>query len=99
MKKQSMRKQTIKITPEIRAAYERRDKSLDNLDPDAPVLSPEAWENAVVGKYFRPIKTPVTVRVDNDVLAWLRSKGEGHLTRINEILRKAMLADHHEFRR
>jgi uncharacterized protein (DUF4415 family) len=33
------------------------------------------------------------VRIDNDVLAWLRSKGEGHLSRINAILRERMEAE------
>ena len=80
----------IKITDEIRKAYAERDRSLDN-DPDAPVLPPEMWENAVVGKYYRPRKTAVSVRLDNDVLAWLRSQGSGYLSRINEILRREML--------
>jgi uncharacterized protein (DUF4415 family) len=30
------------------------------------------WRNAVVGNFYRPIKTPVTIRVDADVLAWLK---------------------------
>ena len=53
----------------------------------------EYWQNATVDKYYRPLKTPVSVRIDNDVLAWLKSQGEGHLTRINEILRERMLAE------
>ena len=83
----------LKITEEIRQEYARRNKKLDNADPDAPVLPPEMWANAIIGKYYRPKKTPVTVRLDNDVLAWLKGKGEGHLTRINEILRKEMIDD------
>jgi uncharacterized protein (DUF4415 family) len=83
----------LKITREIREAYARRDKSIDNADADAPVLPPEIWENAIIGKYYRPKKTPVTVRLDNDVLAWLKRKGDGHLTRINEILRQEMIVD------
>jgi uncharacterized protein (DUF4415 family) len=83
----------LKITDEIREAYAKRDKSLDNADPDAPVLSPEMWENAVIGKFYRPLKTAVSVRIDNDVLAWLKSKGEGHISRINEILRERMMAE------
>jgi uncharacterized protein (DUF4415 family) len=80
----------VKITDKIRQAYAERDTSLDNLDPDAPVLPPEAWANGVIGKYYRPVKTQISVRIDNEVLDWLKSKGEGHLTRINEILRKRM---------
>jgi uncharacterized protein (DUF4415 family) len=49
------------------------------------------WDGAVVGKFYRPIKKPLTLRVDADVLAWLKSQGKGYQTRINEILRSAML--------
>jgi uncharacterized protein (DUF4415 family) len=83
----------LKISRETKDAYERRDRSLDYADPDAPVLPPEMWDNATIGKYFRPKKTAVTFRADSDVLAWLKSKGQGHLTRINEILRRQMTAE------
>lgn len=84
----------LKISQETRDAYERRDRSLDNADPENPVFPPEMWEGALIGKYYRPKKTPVTFRIDNDVLAWIKSKGEGHLTRINDILRQQMMAEH-----
>jgi uncharacterized protein (DUF4415 family) len=38
-------------------------------------------------------KVPVSVRLDPQVLDWLRSKGEGHLTRINDILLNLMEAE------
>lgn len=38
-------------------------------------------------------KQAVSVRLDPEVLAWLRSKGEGHLTRINDILTNLMEAE------
>jgi uncharacterized protein (DUF4415 family) len=38
-------------------------------------------------------KVPVSVRLDAEVLEWLRSKGEGHLTRINDILTNLMEAE------
>jgi uncharacterized protein (DUF4415 family) len=79
----------LKISDETQALYKKRASSLDN-DPDTPVLPPEMWQNAAIGKYYRPLKTPVSVRIDNDVLAWLRSKGEGHISRINGILRERM---------
>ena len=83
----------IKITDEIREAYERRDKSLDD-DPDTRPLPPEKWAHAMRrDEFFRPIKKPVTARIDADVLDWLKSQGEGHLTRINTLLREAMKRD------
>jgi uncharacterized protein (DUF4415 family) len=39
---------------------------------------------------FKPIKQSTTVRIDADVLLWLRAKGRGYQTRINKILREAM---------
>jgi len=94
MKRQSTKNiHRLKITPAIRKAYEERDKSLDNADPENPVLPPEMWEGALIGKYYRPLKTAVSVRVDNDVLGWLKSLGDGYLTRINAILRERMMAE------
>jgi uncharacterized protein (DUF4415 family) len=48
------------------------------------------WSKAVVGKFYRPIKKPLTIRVDADVLAWLKGQGKGYQTRINALLRSAM---------
>ena len=48
------------------------------------------WRNGVVGKFYRPIKQSVTIRLDGDVLAWLRSGGKRYQTRINTLLRDAM---------
>jgi len=80
----------IKISPETRRLYDERDRSLDD-DPDARPLPPEKWAHAMRREeFFRPIKKLTSVRIDADVLAWLRSKGEGHLSRINEILRERM---------
>ena len=45
---------------------------------------------AVVGKFYRPIKKPLTIRVDADVLARLKGLGKGYQTRINSILREAV---------
>jgi len=45
---------------------------------------------AVVGKFYRPKKTSVTIRLDADVLAWLKAAGEGYQTRVNTYLRTLM---------
>ena len=46
--------------------------------------------DAVIGKFYRPKKTVVTIRLDTDVLAWLKATGEGYQTRINTYLRQLM---------
>ena len=57
-----------------------------------PRLSDQPLAQMVRLRVIRP-KVPVSVRLDPSVLAWLRSKGEGHLTRINDILRNIMEAE------
>jgi uncharacterized protein (DUF4415 family) len=41
-------------------------------------------------KYYKPIKLPVTLRLDADILAWFKKLGRGYQTRINIALRKVM---------
>ena len=42
--------------------------------------------------FYRPVKEMTTIRLDADILAWLRSQGKGYQTKINTILRREMLA-------
>ena len=84
----------ISISKVTKQVYTARDRSLDS-DPDAPQMPPEYWSHAVIGKYYRPLKTQISFRIDNEVLDWLKSKGEGHLSRINEILRERMTKERH----
>jgi uncharacterized protein (DUF4415 family) len=58
---------------------------------DIPPLTEDFWKNAVRGKFYKPTKTSTTVRIDSDVLAWLRAQGKGYQSRINAILRRKML--------
>jgi uncharacterized protein (DUF4415 family) len=68
--------------------------SEDKIDTsDIPELPPGAWKNAVRGKWYRPVKQPVSIRLDADVLAWLKSKGDGYQTKVNSLLREKMLAE------
>jgi uncharacterized protein (DUF4415 family) len=59
---------------------------------DIPRLTDEQLARMVRLRELRP-KVPVSVRLDPRVLEWLRSKGEGHLTRINDILTNLMEAE------
>lgn len=58
---------------------------------DIPPLGADFWQNAVRNPFYKPVKQVTTVRVDADVLLWLKSRGKGYQTRINAILRQAML--------
>ncbi|KEC55957.1 BrnA antitoxin family protein [Bartonella koehlerae] len=65
------------------------DSAIDHRD--IPSLNDAFWKNAVRNPFYKPTKTVTTIRVDSDVLAWLKSQGKGYQTRINAILRDAML--------
>lgn len=53
---------------------------------DIPAMRPEDAE------LYKPVKRSTTIRIDADILAWLRTYGKGYQTKINAILRQEMLA-------
>lgn len=75
---------------ELAALAARPDEEIDYSD--IPPLTEDFWKNGVRGKLYRPTKTSTTVRIDSDVLAWLRAQGKGYQSRLNAILRREMLA-------
>jgi len=46
-----------------------------------------------MAEMYRPIKRPVTLRLDADVIAWFKAQGRGYQTRINRALRAVMLGE------
>src|ERR1017187_6098584 len=68
------------------------DDSRINLE-DIPRLTDEQLAGMVRLRDARPRKVAVSVRLDAQVVDWLRSKGQGHLTRINDILTNLMEAE------
>lgn len=53
---------------------------------DAP--SATGKEKVLIGRFYRPVKKLVSLRIDADVLNWYKSQGEGYQTRINNALRR-----------
>ncbi len=62
---------------------------------DLPATTAQDWQVAVRGKFYRPVKQQLTVRIDADVVEWLKGQGKGYQSRLNEILRAAMLNTAH----
>ncbi|MFN0168649.1 MAG: BrnA antitoxin family protein [Bryobacteraceae bacterium] len=60
---------------------------------DIPPLKDSFWKNAIRNPFYRPVKQQLTVRLDADVVGWLRQKGRGYQTRLNQVLREAMLEE------
>jgi len=83
--------------PELTASEKAELKALADLPEEAidtsdiPPLDESFWKIAERGKFYKPVKKQITIRVDSDVLAWLKSEGNGYQTRMNNILREAMM--------
>lgn len=60
-----------------------KDEDIDYSD--IPELDDAFWQNAEVR--LPETKTGIYIRLDGDVLDWLKSQGKGYQTRINAILR------------
>lgn len=87
----------MKTAPIRRALTEAEMAQLDALNgqPDTDDI-PEATERQLStarrGVFYRPRKEAISMRVDMDVLDWLRAQGPGYQTTINRILRERMEA-------
>lgn len=84
-----MNKVTKQQTEELRRLAEQPDAAIDTRD--IPELTD--WTGAERGRFYRPIKQQVTLRIDADVLAWFKTRGDKYQTRINAALREYI--EHH----
>jgi uncharacterized protein (DUF4415 family) len=80
-----------KQTAEIEALVAMPDSEIDYSD--IPPSKSEEWKDAEIGKFYRPIKQQMTLRIDADVIDWLKRQGKGYQTRINALLRDAMMKE------
>jgi uncharacterized protein (DUF4415 family) len=60
------------------------------VPPEYANLPDDFWDDAVL--VYPPGKEPISLRVDEDVLAWFRKNGPGYQSRMNAVLRKFMTA-------
>ena len=82
-----MRRLSKEQRKDIAALAVMKDSEIDLTD------MPEVldWSGAEIGRYYRPKKKPVTMRLDEDVVAWLKGYGRGYQTKANMLLRHAMI--------
>jgi uncharacterized protein (DUF4415 family) len=62
---------------------------------DIPPLDDGFFKRAIPNPLYRPAKVATTIRLDADIVQWLKSPGKGYQTRANAILRRAMLEAAH----
>lgn len=72
--------------PQLSKAQARHLEAMPIDYSDIPELGDEFFRKAAAA----PVKKQLTIRLDADVLAWLRGHGKGYQTRINRILRVVM---------
>ena len=76
-----MKKATIK---EIKALAVKDDKDIDTSD----IPENTDWDSAVIGKFYRPIKKKLTIRLDADVVEWFKCNSKHYQSAINKALRE-----------
>lgn len=80
------------LSPEFQGQLDRLtalpDDRIDTTD--IPEISAEAWHNARRPGLYRPLKQPVTLRLDADIVAWFKDHSQdlGYQTEINRVLRR-----------
>ena len=82
-----MKKLTRNQKRQIAAVAAKKDADID-LSEMPEVLD---WSGAEIGKFYRPPKKPVTMRLDTDIISWLKGYGRGYQTKANILLRHAMM--------
>lgn len=79
-----MSKVTKRQAEEIRELVDLPDDRIDTSD--IPEMTD--FRNAEVGRFYRPVKKQITLRLDADLIAWFREQGGKYQTRINQALRE-----------
>ena len=93
----------VKTLNDLQPLDEERIKNLKKMQDkdidvsDMPALTQEQLARFVPAKLlnrslYRPVKIPVKINYDADVLEWFRSFGKGYQTRMNAALREYMLS-------
>jgi uncharacterized protein (DUF4415 family) len=81
-----MNKHPRKQKTEIKTLASMPDEVIDTSD----IPETTDWSKAIVGKYYRPVKKQVTLRLDADMLEWFKTQGGKYQTQINLVLRHYM---------
>ncbi len=76
------------LTPDLQAELDALAVVPDSEIDTAEMPPITDWSKAVRGGLYRPLKRPLSLRVDADVLAWFKRQGQGYQTRMNAALRE-----------
>lgn len=79
-----MSKLTDEQTRELEHLAELPDEEIDT----SGIPEIRDFSSAIRGKFYRPIKKQITLRLDADLIAWFKGQGGPYQTRINSALRE-----------
>jgi uncharacterized protein (DUF4415 family) len=94
MKESAMKKETSTDRPALTEAQLDQLRALEGRRPDTtdiPEAPEQNWRDA--RRFFKPRKEPISLRIDADLLDWLRRRSGQYQTEINRILREKMDAE------
>ena len=80
---------TRKMARELKVLAAKPDDEIDTSSDMPEIVD---WQRAMVGKFYRPIKQPVSIRLDADVVAWFKGSEPKYQTAVNRVLRDYMLS-------
>ena len=76
------------LTPELQAEHDAL-AAMPESEIDTSEMPPiKDWNQGVRGAFYRPIKRPLSLRIDADIIDWFQRQGSGYQTRINAALRE-----------
>ena len=84
MKKGNRKPLTPRLRAELKALAVMPESEIDTAEMP-PITD---WSHAVRGPFYRPVKRPLSLRVDADVVDWFQRQGDGYQTRMNLALRE-----------
>jgi uncharacterized protein (DUF4415 family) len=81
------------MTPDMRAELEAAAALPDEDINTDDIPEVRNWSGAVRGRFYRPVKRRLTLRIDADVIAYFQQESPdgGYQTAMNRVLRAAML--------
>jgi uncharacterized protein (DUF4415 family) len=79
-----------KVTKQQKEEIERLDAMSDRDIDTSDIPDITDWSEAVVGKFYRPVKRQITLRLDADMIEWFKSQDGKYQKRINQALREYM---------
>jgi uncharacterized protein (DUF4415 family) len=76
------------LTPKLQAELDAL-AAMPDIEIGTSEMPPIAdWSHAMRGPFYRPIKRPLSLRLDADIVDWFQRQGQGYQTRMNSALRE-----------